>query len=229
MRLLLLVACAAVSTLQGQNVSSGDRAYLVSHLEMTREFVRDATRGLTREQWLYKPAPLRWSIAQCIDHIANSEEYVLRAIRERALQSDAPLLGAFPSRLQGRVEIPTPRRMTPTEDAIVLRDMTDRTSSAARPVENRPPIEEVAPRDSFADPVTALEHFLEVRAATIDYVKMTDDPLRDHFIQTVLPVFPEVRFQDAFQWILRMSAHTEGHLAQVHEIRRSQGYPGVNN
>jgi hypothetical protein len=75
--------------LSAENISSVDRPYLVSHLEMTQEFVRDATRGLTNEQWLFKPAPLRWSITQCIDHLALIEEYVLHTggPRRRAAHS----------------------------------------------------------------------------------------------------------------------------------------------
>lgn len=37
--------------------------------------------------------------------------------------------------------------------------------------------------------------------------------------------FPHMHFSDAYQWLLRMSAHTERHLMQVQEVRRSAGYP----
>jgi formylglycine-generating enzyme required for sulfatase activity len=43
-----------LGSLAAETISDGDRAYLISHLEMTREFVRDTTRGLTNEQWLYQ-------------------------------------------------------------------------------------------------------------------------------------------------------------------------------
>jgi hypothetical protein len=39
-------------------------------------------------------------------------------------------------------------------------------------------------------------------------------------------LFPEVQpLQDGYQWLLRMSAHTERHLMQIHEIQDSPGYP----
>jgi hypothetical protein len=215
-----------VLPLSAEAISDADRAYLVAHLEMTQEFVRDATRDLSKEQWLFKPEPLRWSIAQCIDHIARSEEYVLKLVREKVLTSNEPLAGAFPSTAKGRLGArEKPRRMTPVEDAVILRWMTDRTSAVATPVEKRPPIEEVAPRSSFDDPLSALQHFLKVRAATIAYVKTTQDDLRGHFTEVVLPGFPDLKFHDAYQWLLRMSAHTERHLMQVHQVKRAADYP----
>ena len=212
---------------RAESISNADRAYLVAHLEMTREFVIQGTGGLTKDQWLFKPGPLRWSVAQCIDHLAATEEYVVKMVRERVLTAAEPLAGAFPSIAKnGLAVVEKPHPMSKLEDAIVLRWMTDRTLATQTPVEQRPPIEEVAPRETFADPQSALEHFLAVRAATIQYAKTTADDLRGHFTQVALgPGFSEMKFHDGYQWLLRMSAHTERHLIQVQEVQRSTGYP----
>jgi hypothetical protein len=215
-----------LGTVAAETISDGDRAYLLSHLEMTREFVVDTTRGLSKEQWLYQPGPARWSIAQCIDHLAQTEEYLLKVVRERIIPSKEPLVGTFPSMMTDRQRVADqPKRMSRIEDSFVLRWMTDRTPSAATPVEQRPPIEEVAPRRVIDDPQSALEHFRHTRAATMTYVRTTQDDLRGHFSQSPMAGFPDMHFSDAYQWLLRMSAHTERHLMQVHEVRRSAGYP----
>jgi len=39
--------------------------------------------------------------------------------------------------------------------------------------------------------------------------------------------FPDVKYTDVYQWLLRASAHTERHLMQVQEVRRSPGYPAA--
>jgi hypothetical protein len=224
---ILVLLPVFVRAITAETISDDDRAYLVSHLEMTSEFMRDTTRSLTKEQWLYQPGPRRWSIAQCIDHLAQTEDYVLRLVRERLLTSKQPLIGAFPSTAKDRKPAADqPRRMSRFEDALILRWMTDRTSAAAAPVEQRPPIEEVAPRQTITDPQSALDNFLRARAATIDYVRTTKDDLRGHFAESPMGGFPSMRFTDAYQWLLRMSAHTERHLMQVHEVRRSDNYPG---
>jgi len=224
----LAVASLVVSLHQSraESISNADRAYLVAHLEMTREFVVDATRGLTKEQWLFKPGPLRWSTAQCIDHLAQSEAYVLKMVRERVLESEEPLVGAFASTAKGRQAIEEkPHRMSKEEDAIIIRWMTDRSPAVEIPVEQRPPIEEIAPRATFDDPESVLRHFLEVRAETLQYIRTANDDLRGHFTQAPLAGFPAMKFHDGYQWILRMSAHTERHLMQVHELRRDVAYP----
>jgi hypothetical protein len=224
--LLPLIIAGAVSAVGAETISDSDRAYLVSHLAMTRDFVRDTTRDLTTKQWLYKSDERRWSIAQCIDHLARTEAYVLALVRDRMLRSDAPLAGAFPSTARGRPSVTEiPRRMSSVDDGIILRWMTDRTTALATPLEERQPIEEVAPRASFNDPRTALDEFLKARAATIEYAQTTNDDLRGHFTLSPMAGFPDAKYTDAYQWLLRMSAHTERHLMQVQEVRRTRTYP----
>jgi hypothetical protein len=174
----------------------------------------------------YQPRPGSWSIAQCIDHLALTEEYVLRFVRERLLASADPLLGAFPSTTKDRKPVPDlPPRMSKVEDALILRWMTDRTPAVAVPVDRRPPIQEISPRATIAEPHSVIKNFIQVRAATLEYVKITRDDLRGHLAQSSMPEFPDIKFSDAYQWLLRMSAHTERHLMQIHEVRRSKGYP----
>ncbi|MBM3788068.1 MAG: DinB family protein, partial [Acidobacteria bacterium] len=177
--LLFVIGCGAAA----QSISDQDRAYLTSHLEMTREFVRDTTANLTRAQWQFQTEPRRWSIAQCVDHLARTEEAVLQLLRQNVLHSKEPLLGAFPSMAKGRKSAGPPKRMTYREDSYILRWMTDRGPAVSVPVERRPPIEEVAPRGIIADPTTAIDHFERVRAQTLEFVKSTQEDLRGHFVQ----------------------------------------------
>ena len=209
-----------------ENISDADRAYLLSHLAMTQEFVLDATRGLTKEQWRFKPAPARWSIAQCIDHLGSTEEYILRMVRERLLKATSPI-EPFPSLVGSRPPVSeTPERLSEVADALLIRAMTDRTSAIAVPPDQRPPVEEVAPRDTFPDVQSALDHFRRSRTATIEYLRTTQDNLRGHFAYTRLDgYYPRFKFHDGYQWLLRMSAHTERHLIQVHEIKAGEAYP----
>src|SRR3954469_7231710 len=172
LRYVLVALVGALSAFAAESIPDSDRAYLVSHLEMTREFVLDATRDLTNKQWVHKPDERHWSIAQCIDHLARTEAYVLSLVRDRLVHADLPLTGAFPSTAKGRLSATqTPKRMSSVEEAIVIRWMTDRTGALAIPIENRAPIKEVAPRTSFDDPQSALTDFLEARSAMIEYAR----------------------------------------------------------
>lgn len=229
-RHLVIAALAAAGAFQPGRLDDSDRAYLVAHLEMTRQFVIDTTQGLTREQMLYSPGPAKWSIAQCVDHLAQTEEFVLKMIRERLITSENPI-EAFPS-LSGAAPptTPPPGRLPKAADALLVRAMTDRTAAMRTPVQSRPPIEEVAPRVEIKDPQSALDAFLKVRSALIAYARSTQDDVRGHYSYTRLPgYYPDFEFHDGYQWLLRMSAHTERHLMQMHEIRASSGYPGAQS
>jgi len=224
-RYLAIAALAATGTLQ-TSIDDSDRAYLVAHLEMTRQIIVDATRGLTKEQWLYSPGPAKWSIAQCVDHLANSEHFILEMIQTRLVRSDKPI-EPFPSvATPASPAAVAPERLPRAADALLIRAMTDRTSAVRVPVESRPPIEEVAPRVEIADPQTALDGFLKTRSALIAYAQTTHDDLRGHFTYTRLPgYYPDFQFQDGYQWLLRMSAHTERHLMQIYEVKATTEYP----
>jgi hypothetical protein len=225
-RLAILAAAVVVPAYAAaEPISDSDRAFLASHLKMTRQFVVDATRGLSREQWLYKPGP-RWSIAQCVDHLGATEEYILGMVRGPLMKSSEPIL-PFPS--LGRpagAPVARPNRLPRVADALTLLALVDRAPALAIPLEGRPPVEEVAPRSELTDPEGILDRFQRARGAIIDYVATTADDLRGHFGATRHPgYYPAFDVHDGYQWLLRMSAHAERHTAQIHEVKDSAGYP----
>jgi hypothetical protein len=221
-RYLVIAVFAAMGAVQPSRLDDSDRAYLIAHLEMTRQFVIDTTQGLTREQWGYSPGPGRWSIAQCVDHLAHTEDYVFVMVRDRLLKSEKPIEVFGPGE-SSDITVP-PGRLPRAADALLIRAMTDRTAAVGRPPE--PPLEVIAPRKDIQDPQTALDAFLKVRSATISYIRTTQDDLRGHYTYAPLPgYYPEFQFHDGYQWLLRMSAHTERHLMQIHEVKASSGFP----
>src|SRR4029450_11577145 len=82
--IVLLVAGA-----YGQTISQDDRQKLVHHLERTRNGVIEATKGLSDAQLNFKAGPFRWSVAQCVEHIALSEGFLFRIATEQALKAPA--------------------------------------------------------------------------------------------------------------------------------------------
>lgn len=216
---LFLALIALCHPEQADTISDSDRSYLPAHLSMTREFVMDATQNLLRDQWTFKPTDARWSIAQCIDHLARTEDSVLTMVRERLMKASEPIT-PFPSLTRLPAIKEKPQRLPVLADALLIRAMTDRTPAFATPAESRPPVE-VAPRRSIEDPRSAVDHFLRIRAATLEYVRNTQDDLRGHFGYSRLDgYYPQLKFHDGYQWLLRMSAHTERHLMRIQELKR---------
>src|SRR5882757_5732170 len=134
---LLLTAGAVCSSAQTQ----ADRDRAVQYLEKTRQGVLDATKGLSPEQWNFKPGPDRWSVAEVMEHIASAEDLLYGMIQEQAMKAPARPAGEDVKAL----------------DELVLTAIPDRTHKAQAP-------EPLKPTNRFGSPEAAIKHFEESRA-----------------------------------------------------------------
>ena len=75
------------------------------------------------------------------------------------------------------------------------------------------------PKGKVVPKAQAVTDFETTRAKTLDYVRTTQDPLREHGSGTP----PQVT--TAYQLVLMLSGHTERHTAQLLEVKASAGYP----
>ncbi len=193
--LALLVTAAAAPTL---TQSERDRA--VAEFEGSRQVFLDATRGLSPAQWNFKPAPERWSVAECAEHIALSENFLFGVVTEKVMKTPAA---------------PEKREAAKGKEELVLKFVQDRTHKATAP-------EPLDPTKRPMNPEDSMKLFLESRAHTIEYIKTTQDDLRDHFYD--LPA-PTVGTLDAYQWLFFLSGHTRRHTAQILEVKADPNYP----
>lgn len=72
---------------------------------------------------------------------------------------------------------------------------------------------------SFKSMTEALTAFESARAKLNDYVKSTNDDLRNHVITLQ---FGQL---DSYQMILFMAAHTNRHTQQLREVKADAGFP----
>jgi DinB family protein len=191
------LAISVVATLFAADLDQAGRKALLDHLDRSASEFRDSLKGLTPEQWSYKPAADVWSIAECAEHIALSEDLL------RDLVANKVLTGATsPERVAERK----------TNDDKVLKMITDRSFKAKAP-------EVLRPTGQFKTPEVTLEKFQASRDKTIALAKSRDD-LREH--AGPHPVFKEL---DAYQWLLYLSGHTMRHTAQIQEVKANAAYP----
>ena len=129
---------------------------LVKHLERTQAKLLKAVEGLSEEQWNWKPAPDRWSVAETFEHITAAEPFI-RAMVVKALE--------------------TPAKEGSNKDEMLLKAITDRTQKFKAP-------EPLMPTKRFANQAEALATYEQERAETIGLAK-TDVDWRgkgaDHF------------------------------------------------
>ena len=191
-----ILLLAAVLPLAAAPITQQDRDKLIQDLEHSRQVFLAAIADVTTEaQWNYKPAPDRWSVGECAAHIIAAEDYFRQNVSE-ALKS-APL----PADQQSSAG-----------DAIISQMIRNRTTKfkAPGPLE---PAGKVKPKSQ------SIAAFEAARAKTIEYVKTTQDALREH--GTPAPPYAT----SAYQMLLMLSGHTERHTAQLLEVKASSGYP----
>ena len=78
--LALVICCAfmlfCTGSARAQQLLQRDKDKALQLLESTRKDVLDATKGLSDAQWNFKIAPDRWSVAECMEHIAAAEDHI---------------------------------------------------------------------------------------------------------------------------------------------------------
>jgi hypothetical protein len=192
---IAILACSAATSLRAQEVTQAEKDRAVQYLEKTKQGVLDATKGLSEAQWNFKAGPDRWSIAQCMEHIAAAEDYIRGSVAEKVM-----LAPAVPD-----------RDLKKTDDAVVAM-VPDRSHKAQAP-------EPLVPTNRFGSPDGSLKHFVESRAKTEDFVKTTPG-LRDHAVDS-----PMGTKLDGYEFVLLIAAHSERHTKQILEVKADPNYP----
>jgi hypothetical protein len=191
--LALILACSGSA--RAQELTQADKDKAVQYLESTKKDVLDATKGLSPAQWNFKAAPDRWSIAECMEHIAAAEDYIRGMVVEKVML--APVV---------------PGRDVVAIDAAIIENVPARKTKVQAP-------DEIKPTNRFGSPQGSIDHFVESRAKTEDFVKNTPG-LRDHAADS-----PTGAKWDAYEFILLIAAHSERHTNQIKEVKADPNYP----
>jgi hypothetical protein len=184
-----------------QTLTQEERDHAVAELEGSKKAFLDATKGLSAAQWNFKAAPERWSVAECSEHIALAEGFIFGLVSERIMK-------AAPN--------PEKRDAAKGKDDLILKMMLDRSYKATAPEPIDP-----AKHGAMA-PEESVKLFLDNRAHTIEYIKTTQEDLRDHLFDHPVPAIGTL---DGYQWILLISGHTRRHTAQILEVKADANYP----
>lgn len=187
-------------TVSADTLTKEDRDKAVAELESSRNGFLDATKGLSPVQWSFKSAPGRWSVAECAEHIALSEDFISGFVLNQIVKSPAT---------------PEKREAVKGKDELILKLIQDRSQKATAP-------EQIDPLKRPMSVEESVKLFLDGRAKMIDYLKITQDDLRDHFFDHPVAAFGTL---DAYQWILFISGHTRRHTAQILEVKADPNFP----
>jgi hypothetical protein len=201
-----------------------DRTFLVDYLLRTQSMYRGEVKGLSPGQWRFKPLPHRWSVAECAEHIIMAERWLLAEFREKFAKTPEPAYIFHWRKPKPNPDdfSPAPRGRRKEVYRERIAQETDRSKvDPNRPPEGDPPESSLAPRFRFASPDEAVAAFDATRNETIALVKTTRLDLYNSY------VYPgaSTRLLDGYEYLLRLPAHTERHIAQMSEVKGHPNFP----
>lgn len=166
-------------------------------LSQTEQGVFNSLLGVSDAQLNFKPAPDRWSIAECIKHIAVTEQMLWQMTDAALKQAANP---------EKRSEIKA------TDEQVVKM-----IESRAQKVKTAPAMEpQNTPFKSLAD---ALASFRAAREKLIEFVKTTDSDMRNHVVTFTAGTY------DSYQMVLFIAAHSNRHTQQMEEVKADPNFP----
>ncbi len=196
--IFLLSACLFLSfSVSDTTLTKEERKVATDFLKETKKSIWDATQGLSEVQLKFKPAPDRWSVEDCLKHIAISEQ-MLWGMVDAGLKS--------PATPEKRVDVKM-------KDEDVIKNIEDRSTK----VKTFAPFEPV--NTPYKSVTEAWESFSKNRDKLIDYVNATKDDLRNHINPLPIGVF------DSYQMILFIGAHSNRHMQQINEVKADPNFP----
>jgi uncharacterized damage-inducible protein DinB len=195
---LLLAALGLAVPGWTQTLTKGDRERGMSELHATRKQFLDAVTGLSEAQWNFKPAPEVWSVAECAEHIALSEDMLFNVVTGQIMKTPAD---------------PSKRAEVKGKEEQVLTATVDRSQKFKAP-------EPLRPTHRWSTRQELIDHFKESRDRSIGYVENTQDDLRDHFME-----HPAFKLMDGYQWLMFISAHSHRHTLQIEEVKSNPNFP----
>ena len=198
-KILLFVTAVMVLSFVApeKGISKKERKDAEKFLKETEMGVYAAVKNLSEAQLKFKAAEDKWSVEDCLKHIAASETMLWQAANGAIEQAANP---------EKRTEI----KMTDEE---VKTKIADRSHK----VKTMTPLE---PQNiAFKNAEEALASFKGNRAKLITYVSDTEADLRNH-----VATFPFASL-DAYQVILFIGAHSRRHTLQIEEVKMDPNFP----
>jgi uncharacterized damage-inducible protein DinB len=178
-------------------VSKKEKKSATKFLKETEDGVLQSIKGLSEAQLKFKPAEDKWSVEDCMKHIAATEMGLWKMTEGTIAQASNP---------EKRADI----KMTDEE---VMKNIEDRTNK----VKTFTPFE---PQNTgFKTMEEAVASFKENRGKLIGYIKGTDADLRNHVATLPVGSF------DCYQMILFIGAHSNRHMKQMEEVKADPNFP----
>ena len=195
--LALLVVTGLAGVLQSNSLTKKERKLATDLCKESRNEVFKVVRGLSEAQLNFRPSAEQWSVKECVQHIALTEELLWNMLQESAKKAPEP----------------EKRSSVKLDDDQVINMMRSRE----RKVKTFQKLEPVSA--PWSDMPSTLKAFKDQRQKLIQYLRTTTQDLRNHIIESPLGTV------DAYQFALLIPAHTQRHLQQIEEVMENENFP----
>jgi DinB superfamily len=181
----------------GKTLTQQERDFATQFMIQTRDTLLLDVKGLTATQLNFKADSTRWSVAQCIEHIALAETFLTMTYQE-ALKTPAD---------------DAKRDSIKYTDQQIIHILTDRSRKFQAP-------EILRPGGTFGSFQASLDSFTARRNRNIEFIKTTQTDLRDHYNTSL-----GLGTIDDYQVILFMISHSKRHTLQLEEVKANPNFP----
>jgi hypothetical protein len=141
-----------------REITEQERKFAWDELTRTKENLLNSVKGLSKEQLNFKATPTSWSIAECTEHLAISENNIW---------------GAFEGCMKAAAD-PAKRSEVKFTDPDLIKMITDRSFKVKTN-------EKFEPKGATHE--ESVKDFAAKRDTHLEYVKTTKEDLRNHFAQ----------------------------------------------
>jgi uncharacterized damage-inducible protein DinB len=183
-------------------LSDRELAELVALLDDVQDELMGRISGLTEEQWSFKQNPDRWSVGECVEHIARSEAALLGRIEELVAGPADP---EWYSRTYGKLA--------------VLRQYVPNRGPQGQGGRQAP--EEIRPTEHWGRG-RAIAELYATHGRVRAFVETMDRDIKSRTMESSVPAFG---WLNAHDWLNSLALHVVRHTKQIVEVQEDPNYP----
>lgn len=184
------------------NVTDTELAELVALLDGAQDDLMKLVSGLTEEQWSFKPRPDRWSVGECVEHIARSEAAALGRIEDLAKTPADP---EWYTKTNGKLA--------------VLRQYIPNRGPQGQGGRQAP--DEIRPTEHW-DRARGIAEFYSTHGKVRSFVETMDRDIKSRTMESVVSAFG---WLNGYDWLHSLGLHVVRHTKQIAEVQADPGYP----
>ena len=168
----------------------------------TQAALLERVSGLTDEQWNFKPGPDRWSVGECVEHIALAERGLLDMVKQTLAGPADP---EWATKSAGKL-------------AIIKQAVPNRGPRGQGGFQAPEPMQPV----NKWDRAKGIEEFYAAHGYLRGYLETMDRRIKDRGMPHPAP---QLGWMNGNDWLHLILLHTVRHTKQIIEVQEDPNYP----